>query len=35
VISVDDVLAPKLNDVADVDRELPGFISTLREWLRL
>jgi len=35
VINVDDVLAPRLNDIGDVERELPGFVATLREWLRM
>jgi len=35
VINVDDVMANKLNDIDDVERELPGYIDTLREWLRL
>ena len=34
-ISVDDPLAPQLNDVDDVERVLPGYISVMREWLRL
>ncbi|EOD18892.1 inorganic pyrophosphatase [Emiliania huxleyi CCMP1516] len=35
VINVDDILAPRLNDIDDVEAELPGFVSTLREWLRM
>jgi len=34
-ISADDPLASQLNDVDDVERVLPGYISVMREWLRL
>ena len=33
-INVADPLAEKLNDIADVERELPGYVSCMREWLR-
>ena len=33
--SVDDPLAAQLDDIADVERLLPGYVSCLREWLRL
>ena len=33
-ISVDDPLAAKLDDIEDVEREVPGLIATMREWLR-
>jgi inorganic pyrophosphatase len=33
-IATDDVLAPKLNDIEDVERHMPGTISVMREWLR-
>ena len=33
-IATDDVLAPKLNDIDDVERLMPGTISVMREWLR-
>ncbi|KAG0229493.1 inorganic pyrophosphatase [Mortierella sp. GBAus27b] len=35
VIDVRDPLAPKLNDIADVERELPGLIDATREWFRI
>ena len=34
-IAADDPLAPQLNDIADVERVLPGYISCAREWLRM
>ena len=34
-IAVDDPLAPQLNDVEDVERVLPGYITVMREWLRM
>jgi len=34
-IAADDPLAPQLNDIDDVERVLPGYISVMREWLRL
>ena len=33
-IACDDPLAPKLNDIDDVDRVMPGTVSVMREWLR-
>jgi len=33
-INVDDPLASQLNDIDDVERVLPGYISVIREWLR-
>merc|ERR1712241_821473 len=33
-ISTKDALAEKLNDIEDVDKELPGTVSGIREWLR-
>jgi len=34
-IAADDVLASQLNDINDVERLLPGYISVMREWLRM
>lgn len=34
-IAADDPLASQLNDVSDVERVLPGYISVMREWLRM
>lgn len=34
-INVDDLMAPQLNNIDDVERLLPGYISVLREWLRM
>ena len=34
-ISCDDPMASKLNDISDVEKELPGYTSAMREWLRL
>jgi len=34
-INVDDPLSSKLNDIEDVEREMPGAVSCLREWLRV
>ena len=34
-INWDDELAPVLNDIADVERVLPGYIGVMREWLRV
>ena len=34
-IAADDPLAPQLNDIEDVERVLPGYISVMREWLRM
>ena len=33
-INVEDPLSQQLNDIEDVERVLPGYISSLREWLR-
>jgi len=33
-IRCDDPLAAQLNDIADVERLLPGYVSGIREWLR-
>jgi hypothetical protein len=33
-IACDDPLAPKLNDIDDVDRVMPGTVSVMREWFR-
>ena len=33
-INVADPLAEKLNDIADVERSSPGYVSCMREWLR-
>lgn len=35
VIRCDDPLAGALNDIDDLDRELPGCVNALREWLRV
>ena len=35
VLRADDPLAAVCNDVADLERELPGAVSALREWLRV
>ena len=35
VIRLDDPLAPLLNDVGDLDTQLPGCVNALREWLRV
>jgi inorganic pyrophosphatase len=32
-IDVNDPLAPKLNDVEDVERHLPGLLRATNEWL--
>ena len=34
-IAADDPLAPQLNDIHDVERILPGYVSVMREWLRM
>ena len=34
VIDVNDPLAPKLNDIEDVERHLPGLIRATNEWFR-
>merc|ERR1712187_784039 len=33
-INVNDPLAAALNDVADIERVLPGYVSGIREWFR-
>merc|ERR1712185_892275 len=33
-VSADDEMASKLNDVSDLDKEMPGVISGIREWFR-
>merc|ERR1719181_721573 len=33
-IAADDEMAPKLNDIGDVDTQMPGVISGIREWFR-
>ena len=33
-IAMDDPLADKLDDIGDVEREVPGLIGVMREWLR-
>ena len=33
-IAADDEMAPKLNDIGDVDTHMPGVISGIREWFR-
>ena len=35
VLRADDPLAARCDDVADLERELPGAVSALREWLRV
>ncbi|KAM3529707.1 hypothetical protein MY4038_005295 [Beauveria bassiana] len=35
VIDVNDPLAPKLNDVEDVERHLPGLLRATNEWFRI
>ncbi|KAG5518944.1 hypothetical protein PMAC_002475 [Pneumocystis sp. 'macacae'] len=35
VIDVNDPLAPKLNDVEDIERHLPGLIRATNEWFRI
>ncbi len=35
VLRADDPLAARCNDVEDLERELPGAVSALREWLRV
>ena len=34
-VNVDDPLAARVNDIDDVEREVPGLIGVAREWLRL
>lgn len=33
-IDVDDPLAKDLNDIGDVEKLLPGYVSGIREWFR-
>ena len=33
-IRTDDPLAAKMDDIDDVEKEIPGLISVMREWLR-
>ena len=33
-IDVDDPLAKELNDISDVEKQLPGHVSGIREWFR-
>ena len=33
-IDINDPLAPKLNDVEDVERHLPGLLRDTNEWIR-
>ena len=35
VVDVNDPLAPKLNDVEDVERHLPGLLRATNEWFRI
>ena len=35
VIDVNDPLAPKLNDIEDVERHLPGLLRASNEWFRI
>jgi len=35
VVDVNDPLAPKLNDIEDVERHLPGLIRATNEWFRI
>ena len=34
-IRLDDPLASVLNDLGDLEREIPGAVTALREWLRV
>ena len=34
VIDVDDPLAASLNNLEDVEKEMPGFLAATREWFR-
>ncbi len=34
-VRLDDPLAARLNDIGDLERELPGAVDALREWLRV
>lgn len=35
MIDVNDPLAPKLNDIEDVERHLPGLFKATNEWFRI
>ena len=35
VLRCDDPLAAKIDSIEDLDRELPGTVPALREWLRV
>lgn len=35
VVDVNDPLAPRLNDIEDVERHLPGLIRATNEWFRI
>lgn len=35
VIDVNDPLAPRLNDIEDVERHLPGLLRATNEWFRI
>ena len=35
VVDVNDPLAPKLNDIEDVERHLPGLLRASNEWFRI
>lgn len=34
-IDVNDELAPKLNDIGDVENEMPGVLAATHEWFRV
>jgi inorganic pyrophosphatase len=34
-INVDDELAPKLNNIGDVEKEMPGLLAATHEWFRI
>ena len=34
-IDVNDPLADKLNDVADIEQEMPGFLAATVEWFKI
>lgn len=35
VIDINDPLAPKINDIEDVERHLPGLLRATNEWFRI
>ena len=35
VVDVNDPLAPRLNDIEDVERHLPGLVRATNEWFRI